>query len=558
SVSTALNRDPLLGEKWSLGAMTGDCLMGSNPQKILGVAGWTGFQAREQLEAKMGSAADDNYQHGESGGEVAALQLRLAEEVGAWRSVPSEHRPLWLWPTEDTCGADAEATHQKPADEPILDLVEEAPMECPADVLAGLPGKELCEAADAPQPEAATPDANKQKNWWPFLRTAVAIAAVIALGWTPLQRFLQTTSAEATVNARLVTVRAPIDGTVRISEPVSGVGATIGEGSRLLTIDNPRAERAQLDTLRREITLVDTERGKLVRRKAQLQALQAKLAEQRDAFQQGRIEQLEARVAEVKAEIAAATAKHEETGSALERTQQLNARGWQTKAAMDEADRNHKVAVSSTEALRHKLIATNVELKAARRGLFVGDSYNDIPRTAQRLDEVAQEVIELDGEIDAHTARLATLKGELTHEQSRYVLRSNARLDAPVDGRVWEMLTSDGEQVSRGQELMRVLDCGGALVTAAVSEGVYNKLHIGQAATFRLRGESSEREGRVIGLNGLAAVPANLAIEKKALAREPYHVTVQVPTLASGPHCHVGRSGKVTFGDGTALTTASL
>ncbi|MEM7399498.1 MAG: HlyD family efflux transporter periplasmic adaptor subunit [Pseudomonadota bacterium] len=532
--------------------------MGSNPHKILSVAEWTGFQAREQLEAKMGSAADDNYQRGESGGEVAALQLRLAEEVGTWKSVPSEHWPLWLWPTEDTSGADAEATHQKPADEPILDLVEEAPMECPADVLAVLPGKELCEAADAPQPEAATPDANKQKNWWPFLRTAVAIAAVIALGWTPLQRFLQTTSAEATVNARLVTVRAPIDGTVRISEPVSGVGATIGEGSQLLTIDNPRAERAQLDTLRREITLVDTERGKLLRRKTQLQALQAKLAEQRDAFQQGRIEQLEARVAELKAEIAAATAKHEETGSALERTQQLNARGWQTKAAMDEADRNHKVAVSSAEALRHKLIATNVELKAARRGLFVGDSYNDIPRTAQRLDEVAQEVIELDGEIDAHTARLATLKGELTHEQSRYVLRSNARLDAPVDGRVWEMLTSDGEQVSRGQELMRVLDCGGALVTAAVSEGVYNKLHIGQAATFRLRGESSEREGRVIGLNGLAAVPANLAIEKKALAREPYHVTVQVPTLASGPHCHVGRSGKVTFGDGTALTTASL
>lgn len=404
--------------------------------------------------------------------------------------------------------------------------------------------------------ESAAPAKSRKAVWWRVVKTLVAIAAVIALGWTPLQRFLQTTSAEATVNARLVTLRAPIEGKVTIPAQAKDAGATIDAGMKLLNIENPRADRAQLDALRRQISGLQSERDALTRRKAQLQGLQGKLREQRDAFQTGRVAQLEARVAELTAEIAAATAKREETESALSRATRLKANGWQTDAALDKAERDHKVAVNMAESLRQKLTGTKIELDAARRGLFVGDSYNDIPRTAQRLDEVTQQVIDLDGEIDEKTLRIAQLQSELTKEEQRFTLRSEAKLTAPVPGRIWEVLTSDGEQVSQGQELIRVLDCGGVLVSAAVSEAVYNALKIGQPATFHLRGESEERQGRVAGLHGLAAAPANLAIKQTALAREPYHVSVEVPNLATGPDCHVGRTGKVTFNTGTGPMTA--
>ena len=56
---------------------------------------------------------------------------------------------------------------------------------------------------------------------------------------------------------------------------------------------------------------------------------------------------------------------------------------------------------------------------------------------------------------------------------------------------MWEVLTAPGELVVRGQDLVRLLDCSGVVVTAAVSESVYNRLHIGQSATFRLRGEQA-------------------------------------------------------------------
>lgn len=480
--------------------------MGSNPRELGNLA--------EVLELDPDDALDPQFSTWGDATGAGALQAQLAERVRAW----DEQREI-----------------------------ERAPLP-----------PETAHDVDTQDPENPAAHNAHKKTWWRVAKTVVALAVVVALGWTPLQRFLQTTSAEATVNARLVTLRAPIHGTVSIPARAKGVGTEIDAGTTLINIENRRADRAPLDNLRREISGLEVEREALTRRKSQLEGLQEKLREQRDAFQNGRVEQLEARTAELTAEIAAATAKEQETESALQRAARLKENGWQTDAAFDKAERDHKVAVNTAESLRQKMVGTNVELNAARRGLFVGDSYNDIPRTAQRLDEVTQLVIELDAEIEQKSLRISQLESELAQEEDRFALRSTANLEAPVAGRIWEVLTSDGEQVSHGQDLMRVLDCGGVLVTAAVSEAAYNSLRIGQPATFHLRGESEEREGRIVGLHGLAAVPGNWAIEQTALAREPYHVTVEVPNLASGPDCHVGRTGKVTFDTSAAGAVAAV
>jgi multidrug resistance efflux pump len=406
-------------------------------------------------------------------------------------------------------------------------------------------------------PEPAKESVTRKVTAWRVVKTLLALAAIAALGWTPLLRLLETTSAEATVNARLVTLRAPIDGTVLLSSQFADVGTTIVADEQLVRITNPRADRSQLDNLRRTISGIEAERDALQRRKSQLEDLQGQLRNQRDAFQKGRVDQLEARVAELTADIAAAMAKQDETASALDRAKRLRTNGYQTQAILDASERDHKVAVNAAEGLRQRLVGAKVELDAARTGLFVGDSYNDIPRTAQRLDEITQQVIDLGGQIDEKALRIAQLQAEMAEEEKRFALRSTAIVTAPVSGRVWEILTSDGELVTQGQNLLRVLDCGGVLVTAAVSEAVYNSLRLGQPATFHLRGESEERKGHVAGLNGLATVAANMAIEQDALVREPYHVSVEIPGLANGPDCYVGRTGKVTFDTATGVSAAT-
>src|ERR1700721_2865607 len=50
-----------------------------------------------------------------------------------------------------------------------------------------------------------------------FLKIALGVGLVVAFGWAPLRAMLATTSVEAIVNARIETIRAPIEGIVQAS-----------------------------------------------------------------------------------------------------------------------------------------------------------------------------------------------------------------------------------------------------------------------------------------------------------------------------------------------------
>jgi len=134
---------------------------------------------------------------------------------------------------------------------------------------------------------------------------------------------------------------------------------------------------------------------------------------------------------------------------------------------------------------------------------------------------------------------------------------SNAVLSSPIDGQVWEVLVAPGEEVRKGQDLMRVLDCSGTIVTATVREAVFNQLRIGDEAQFRPSGQSKVYSGSIIRMSGSAAPPDNLAIQATALAPGGYRVAVSVPELAAG-QCNVGRTGSVVFNSSAGGTLRSF
>ena len=279
-----------------------------------------------------------------------------------------------------------------------------------------------------------------------------------------------------------------------------------------------------------------------------MQAAQEELSDQTRLFQVARIKQLEARVAEIEGEIAAAAATSTEASAALERAAEL------FRAAVGIATglgtcptRSRCCARMPKSRPPARLAAVRVELDAARAGTFVGDSYNDRPRSSQQADEIGLRIAELSAEIEQRDSRLRDLNEELNGEIRRVADRSSVEVLAPSQGRVWELLTSQGEQVRQGQDLLRLVDCTGAVVTASVSEAVYNTIQLGDPAQFRFRGESEIHKGTVIGLSGLAAAPANFAILPSSLSKDPYRVAISVPELTGPGSCLVGRTGKVIF-----------
>ncbi|MFD0986603.1 HlyD family secretion protein [Methyloligella solikamskensis] len=500
-----------------------------------------GQSSLDEVLDSLGDSREDAPREADEG-DVASLLKRLNDEIRQWDDVPPAERD------EDDAGssdAPADGSDYAAQARPVRQFLtpERANPAIPQPVPL---------APDGPEDDSAskpTKQGNgKAKTYLSRgIKTGILLAVLIVLGWAPLQRLWQASSAEASVNARVITLRSPIDGTVELPNGPVQVGSAVDAAKPIALIENPRADRARLDDLTSDIADLKLETESLETRIVELTAHAGKLEEQRDAFQAGRIEQLEAQMKEYDADIAAAKAEQKEAGQMLARTKRLLERGYQSHASYDTAVMKEQVASSRIVSLEQKLIGTRVELEAARKGLFVGDSYNDIPRTAQRLDEITQELVTLRAERASKQGRIAVLEKEIAQARKRYDALASATIGVPSAGRVWEVLTADHEVVTQGQPLFKLLDCGGALVTATVSESTYNALKLGQPAMFHLRGDSAELPGKIVALNGLADVPSNLALGEGIFSREPYHVSVAVPGLAEKPDCYFGRTGKVTF-----------
>ena len=125
---------------------------------------------------------------------------------------------------------------------------------------------------------------------WRAVKSVLGLLIVIIAGVGPLQRLLELSSTEAVVNARLVSLRAPIDG--RIEDFAPTIGIAVSAGRVLLHISNSRADRARLDDLQRMVDQIEGERPAIVKRLARLKEIHEQIAQQARAFQAGRIREL--------------------------------------------------------------------------------------------------------------------------------------------------------------------------------------------------------------------------------------------------------------------------
>ncbi|UVO35346.1 HlyD family efflux transporter periplasmic adaptor subunit [Bradyrhizobium arachidis] len=396
-------------------------------------------------------------------------------------------------------------------------------------------------------PETQTPPETTRR--WPHLRRgakiAIGLAIIAVFGWLPLRAIWENSSVEAVLNSRLVTLRTPIGGRVSAAQHVTDQ-ARLDAGTVVLRVVNSRGDRTRLDDLRRQKSRLENERPSLAAKLASAQSAQKDLARQASQFRDGRVLQLEARIAEIQTSIEAAAARRDEASAAVDRASSLAKSGNVSTVELARLTRELSVSQQTELGARKRLDAAKVELAAAQSGSFLGDSYNDRPSSVQREEEMRQRAGDLEADL-AHTdTEIAWLANEIIVEEVRFADLSEANITTPVAGRVWEMMTSPGEDVQAGQPLLKVLDCSGAVITANVTESVYNRLQLGDRATFEPNDDGAPIPGTVINLTGAAGAPANLAINPDALSKEPYRVTV-APRDAASHACAVGRTGRVVF-----------
>lgn len=390
-----------------------------------------------------------------------------------------------------------------------------------------------------------------------LLRIGLGVFLLLGGLYVLIGEHLAGVSADATVNARINVVRAPIEGQVRLA--VRSIGARVRSGELVAELADERFDVARLLNLERDRDQQKIELQRVAAHRAMLTEARAGFASQLAIYQQGRIGQIVARIAEAKAAEEAATARLREAEASLKRANDLSVRGVQTAANLDRARAAHDVAQQELEGLRQRTSYAAAELASARDGVFIGDSYNDAPFSAQRMREIDIRLAELAAERRQIEERAAQFERQIQAERLRVHGMTTAALTARIDGMAWDFLVDDGEYARRGQDLVKLVDCNALVVTASVTEALYDQLSIGAPAQFRLFGDERVFDATITRLGGSGAeqLYANLAVGPSAEHLARFDVTLSAPALIRQPDltCPIGRTGRVIF---TAGPTSSI
>lgn len=373
----------------------------------------------------------------------------------------------------------------------------------------------------------------------------VILVALLVIGGEQLSG----ASGDAVINARITTMRAPLAGV--LASPRRPLGSAVAQGERVGSIRDPLADDIGLNDLTRERAFVSAEIDRLTQSIKAMEATVEGLRLRSQTYREERVRQLDAQLRSAHAQIAVAQARVEEAQAAFARSQQLTDRGLETSASFERIRAEQRIAELELDDSRERASAAQIVLLAARRGIFLGDGYNDAPYSEQQISELSLRIGELKANLAAERSKATALDRRLDAERLRVGRLASTDLVSNVAGRVWEVLAGDGETVQRGQDVMRLIDCRSTILTLSVSESVYNRLQLGDTANFRVSSSGKVFAGTITRLAGSGAetIYRNLAIAPSQRHLQRYDVTLLSPALTADPElgCAVGRTGRVFF-----------
>jgi multidrug resistance efflux pump len=415
------------------------------------------------------------------------------------------------------------------------------------------PGPPACPVISA-EPGAAPAAVPCRSRWGKVLRRVLGLGLLGLPVWVVLPNLWSMTSTQAIVNARLITLTAPIAGVVATPLPPSG--QVVKSGTVLLTIAGGGVDRGRLEELKTEAASLQERLAALTHHRAGLAKLKDQLTANVRDYQQAITQRIEHELAEAKAEAAATAEVLRQRAYEESQDQTLHARGIrslrelnQARSAAEVARENHARATAAVARLQ-------AQLDAMRQGTFTGpgDSRNDVPYSQQRIHEIMVQELDDEAKIREGTVRLAQLQRQIAVETEHIARWSRDQIKAPVDGTIWRPLVAPGSVVGPGTELLQLIDHASLFVDALVSEKALRRIHVGDRARVRLIGSTAEVSGTVRSIfGGALRDDPTLAAVPPTAGRGAAHVLIDLdrPARADSEFQRppIGRRVEVRFGD---------
>ncbi|MFZ0712292.1 MAG: HlyD family efflux transporter periplasmic adaptor subunit [Terrimicrobiaceae bacterium] len=363
----------------------------------------------------------------------------------------------------------------------------------------------------------------------------------IALGL----RILTTSSIKGVVNAPILLIRSPIDGTITMV--ALRPGETISQGQNLFQIENARFDTSNLDRLRSE-----KERSKAAM--SGLKILLQEYTQKRDALESRLKDHLEATKNSIAQKLNEATQQQTQAAEAetqasrdMPRQKTLAEKGANARMRWTQA-RNEK---NAWQAVAERNVA---ELDANGEGILLA-GYSETPYARQRMDELDIRLSETKAKLDQEQNLQAALEKELEGEQSRTIKLSEATIVSPSLSLVQSLRVSKGSDVVKGAVLCELIDCNNSYVEASIPEKDFDSVKLGQKAAVYLYGNHNPIPGVVISVRGAGAYNASNAEESAAMLNRttPDSMIVSVSINAEdliktfGSANQVGRTARIVL-----------
>jgi hypothetical protein len=235
------------------------------------------------------------------------------------------------------------------------------------------------------------PATQKRATTRRLFKIALGLALVVSLGWSPLRTMLATTSVEALVNARIETIRSPIEGIVEAA-PDANLDWGASAAPPRLRIAGPLADHSRLDDLKRQYAALESQMDALARQSESAAAALETLTAQVGRFRGGRLKLLDARLKAQTAELEAAAAKTSQAAESKRRTDELRKSGSTTAAEGDRTQFEWVAATSAQTAAEQRLEETRIELHAAVCNVFNVQRHLTSRQTHRTLGSGAMKV----------------------------------------------------------------------------------------------------------------------------------------------------------------------
>lgn len=401
----------------------------------------------------------------------------------------------------------------------------------------------------APGPETG----RKRPSAGRALRLAVGLGLIALPALFLAPTLWSVTSARAVVNARLITVRSPLEGIVADRPP--DVMQPVSKGEPLLTVDPGSIDRGHLEELRAEEATLTERVAALRAHREGLNALREELRSAFRRYQDSMIGRGTRELEEARYEATAAGAElrlrvFEEGQEAA-----LLRRGYGCARELTQARTAAEVARARAGRATVTVARLEEQLEAVRRGVFTGpgDGRNDVPYSRQRIHEIALQQLHDEAQIREHLVRLAEVGRQVRSEVGRYRRRGDGRVNAPVDGIVWRRFVDAGSAVGLQAALLEVVDRSALFIDAVVTARYVDDIRVGDKAVVRPYGSPGGLAGVVRCVLGEEVPDEGLAMRSPRLDRDQIHVLIDLargspPAGADGPgRLRVGQRVEVEF-----------